>query len=109
MENYYVILLAIAISGLVVYFKFARELKNFFAQDKTKKAIKAACVWAEENIRGTKLGQERLNYVCGVLAKLVPKALQKMVTQEKLVQIINVIFDEIKVEQEDGSTIVREE
>ena len=103
MKSY--ILLAFLVVLAVLAFVFRVKLNAFLSKPETIAKIKEMCVWADENIRGTKQGQERLAYVCGKLCQLVPKPLQPFVTAEKLAAVVNAVFDEIKKTLQDGTTV----
>lgn len=73
----------------------AAELQNFFEKDSTKQAVKALCQLAEKIIDSH--GENKLGFVTGKLYALVPGYLQEVVTVEKLQEVVNAVYDEIKV------------
>lgn len=81
----------------------AQELEEFFSNDSTRRAIKALCRLADRVVLGD--GADRLAFVCGRLYELVPDYLQTVITIEKLQEIVNIIYEEIKVKLEDGSHV----
>ena len=72
----------------------AAELKEWLAAEQTKKTIGALCRLADRLVGGT--GSERLAYVCGKLYELVPDNLQSVITIEKLQEVVNLVYNEIK-------------
>ena len=102
--------MVIAICGVVYYYRreikkamaepeetakmLAEELKEFLHSEQTKKTIGALCRLADQLVGGT--GRERLAYVCGKLYELVPDNLQGVITIEKLQEIVNLVYNEIK-------------
>lgn len=73
----------------------AAELQEFFEKENTKKAIKTLCKLADEIIGSH--GGNKLAFVVGRVYELVPDYLQEVVTVEKLQEIVNAVYDEIKV------------
>ena len=73
----------------------AAELQEFFEKENTKKAIKTLCKLADEIIGSH--GGNKLAFVVGRVYELVPDYLQEVVTVEKLQEIVNTVYDEIKV------------
>ena len=73
----------------------AAELKEFLHSEQTRKTIGALCRLADQLVGGT--GRERLAYVSGKLYELVPDHLQSVITIEKLQEIVNTVYAEIKV------------
>lgn len=71
------------------------EMEEFFNQDSTKSVIKALCRLADRVVAGD--GGDRLAFVCGKLFELVPDYLQSVITIEKLQEVVNLIYNEIKV------------
>ena len=104
MTKIYIILTLLLLLAILIFI-FRAKLNTFLSKPETIANIKEMCVWADENIRGTKQGQERLAYVCGKLCQLVPKPLQPFVTAEKLAAVVNAVFDEIKKTLNDGTTV----
>ena len=72
-----------------------QEWEDFISQDSTKQAIKSLCRLADKLVTGD--GADRLAFVCGHLYELVPDYLQSVITIEKLQEIVNLIYSEIKV------------
>ena len=72
-----------------------QEWEEFISQDSTKTAIKRLCRLADKLVTGD--GADRLAFVCGHLYKMVPDYLQNVITIEKLQEIVNLIYSEIKV------------
>ena len=102
--------MVIAICGVVYYYRreikkaleqpketaqlLAAELKEWLAAEQTKQTIGALCRLADQLVGGT--GRERLAYVCGKLYELVPDNLQSVITIEKLQEVVNLVYNEIK-------------
>ena len=84
----------------------AQEWENFISNDSTRRAIKALCRLADKVVLGE--GSDRLAFVCGRLYELVPDYLQTVITIEKLKEIVNLVYEEIKVKLEDGSHVAGE-
>lgn len=72
----------------------AQEWEEFISNDSTRRAIKALCRRADKVVLGE--GSERLAYVCGKLYELVPDNLQSVITIEKLQEVVNLVYNEIK-------------
>lgn len=105
-----VMAMVIAICGVVYYYRkeikkalddpketaqlLAAELKEWLAAEQTKKTIGTLCRLADQLVGGT--GRERLAYVCGKLYELVPDNLQSVITIEKLQEVVNLVYNEIK-------------
>ena len=102
MKSY--ILIGVLIVLATVCFIFRIQLNKFLSRPETIKAIKNFCVWADDNIRGSDFGQERLSYVIGKLYNLIPKPLQFFITSKELEKAVNAIFDKIKITMSDGTT-----
>ena len=83
-----------------------QEWEEFISQDSTKTAIKRLCRLADKLVTGD--GADRLAFVCGHLYKMVPDYLQNVITIEKLQEIVNTVYNEIKIRLEDGSYIAGE-
>lgn len=103
MKTYIIIGILLAVAA--VLFAFHREVEKFLSRPDVVACIKRWCVAADTYIRGSKLGQERLAYVCGKLVAIIPAPLHFFITAEKLKAAVNAVFDEIKITLEDGSTI----
>lgn len=73
----------------------AAELQEFMEKESTKEAIKTLCQMAEHIIDSH--GGNKLAFVTGKLYAMVPEYLQEIVTVEKLQEIVNAVFEEIKV------------
>ena len=73
----------------------AQEWEDFISKESTKQSIKALCRLADQIVTGD--GGDRLLFVCGKLYALVPKSLQTVITIDKLVAVVNAVYDEIKV------------
>ena len=73
----------------------AGEWEEFISLDSTRQAIKALCRLADRIVTGD--GGDRLAFVCGRLYELVPDYLQSVITIEKLQEVVNLIYNEIKV------------
>ena len=73
----------------------AGEWEDFISLDSTRQAIKALCRLADRIVTGD--GGDRLAFVCGRLYELVPDYLQSVITIEKLQEVVNLIYNEIKV------------
>ena len=84
----------------------ANEWEEFINKESTKRNIKALCRLADQIVIGD--GGDRLMFVCGKLYALVPKSLQTVITMDKLVAVVNAIYDEIKIKLEDGSWVAGE-
>lgn len=106
MKTYIIIGILIIVIALLIIFK--KQVDAFLSHQDVIDSIKKWCVAADTYIRGSKLGQERLAYVCGKLVAIMPAPLQFFVTAEKLKAAVNAVFDEIKITLEDGSTVAGE-
>lgn len=84
----------------------AQEWEDFINKESTKRNIKALCRLADQIVIGD--GGDRLIFVCGKLYALVPKSLQTVITMDKLVAVVNAIYEEIKIKLEDGSWVAGE-
>ena len=84
----------------------AQEWEHFISKESTKQTIKALCRLADKIVSGA--GSDRLAFVCGRLYELVPDHLQSVITIEKLQEIVNLVYNEIKVRLEDGSHVAGE-
>lgn len=73
----------------------AARLQEFFEKDSTKEAVRARCRLAEHIIDSH--GGNKLAFVTGKLYSMVPGYLQEVVTVEKLQEIVNAVYEEIKV------------
>ncbi len=73
----------------------AAQLQDFFEKDSTKEAVKTLCQLAEHIIDSH--GGNKLAFVTGKLYSMVPVYLQEVVTVEKLQEIVNAVYEEIKV------------
>lgn len=113
MEKYY-ILIAAAVAICAIWF-FVRTVRgkallnkfyDYVSTDEFRESVHQMMVYAEELIVGNKLGQERLTYVCGWIHNKLPVSLQKVVTADMLVDIVNELF-EIYAVKKNGSTIVK--
>ena len=69
--------------------------EQFISKDSTREAIKHLCRLADKLVTGD--GTDRLAFVCGHLYQLVPDYLQSIITIEKLQEIVNLVYNEIKV------------
>jgi len=84
----------------------AGEWEEFISQDSTRQAIKALCRLADRIVTGD--GTDRLAFVCGRLYELVPDYLQTVITIEKLQEIVNIVYEEIKIRLDDGRYVAGE-
>jgi len=80
MEWYYIVLIVLAVLSLI----FALFTKN----KKIKKIVFDLVVKAEQEIKGTKKGQERLAWVIDQVQTFIPKPLQWFFTDERIKAII---------------------
>lgn len=106
MNTTYIIILAAVLIvcgfGIIAYIK-SDEIKEWLNREDTKKKIRELCRIAEKLIVGTKMGQQRLEWVVKELRKYVPPSIRQYVTKEMLIKIINIVFDQIAVVTRDGS------
>lgn len=84
----------------------AQEMEEFFSNDSTQQVIRTLCRLADRIVIGE--GTDRLAFVCGRLYEKVPDYLQTVITIEKLQEIVNTVYEEIKVKLEDGSYVAGE-
>lgn len=99
-----VALIAVGVAFAVVAIKKRNDIHNFFESVDIKNRIKQLIILAEHEIVGTKKGQERLFYVCSYIWQYIPPSIKPFVTVELMVNTINVIFKEIAVHMDDGTT-----
>lgn len=98
------IICGVLLAAAVILFIFRKQAEQFLNRADIIENIKSWCIAADDYIRGSKLGQERLAYVCGKLAAVIPQPLQFFITAEKLKEAVNAVFEEIKITLEDGTT-----
>ncbi len=102
------IILVIVLVLAAVYIIFRLILDKQLTRTQVIEFVFDCILFAEENIVGTKLGKEKLSYVCGKLNSFLPKFLQPIITAKILEDFVNEIFmimkqelQEVK-EEEDG-------
>lgn len=87
--------LLLLLSSCAVFIRRSK-VTAFLESSETKSKIAQWCISADTYIRGSKMGQEKLAYVCGKLAEYVPGVFQPFITAQILRQMVNAVFDEIK-------------
>ncbi len=100
MSNEAIVVIAFIIILISVFIILKALLNKTLAKEDVIEFVYKSIIWAEENIIGTKVGQEKLSYVAGKLNSILPKYLQMVITDEILKEFINSIFDIVKDEFE---------
>ena len=81
-----------------------KEVIKFLISEETKQQIIKLILQAEKEIVGTKKGQERLEWCCEQIISMLPDKYKKYVSKEKLVEIINSLFETIAKKLDSGET-----
>lgn len=92
MEWYYIVLIVLAVLSLL----FALFTKN----KKIKKIVLDLVIKAEQEIKGTKKGQERFAFVIEQIQLIIPKQLHWFFTDERLKSIIEWAVTQMKKQLE---------
>lgn len=104
MKEIFIIVAVILVVIAVVAYTKNEKVKAFFHKEETVKALKELIVKAENEIVGTKRGQDRLKMVVKEFYdKFVPANLAKIITEDMVVNAVNEIFKQIAVVCEDGT------
>ncbi len=92
------ILLVIVLILIAVYIVFRFILDKQLTKTQVIEFVFDCIIFAEENIIGTKMGKEKLSYVCGKLNSFLPSFLQPIITSKILEDFVNEIFTIMKEE-----------
>lgn len=99
-----IVLTAVCLRFIVLAVKKRNDILKFFNSVDIRNRIKQLIILAEHEIVGTKKGQERLFYVCSYIWQYIPPSMKPFVTVEMMVNVVNMLFTEIREHMSDGTT-----